>query len=157
MRGCRPQANNRTSDLKGVPALQAPRGLELIQSSAKLYANGVAPTSLEIQATRQVEAAPSKRTTLGGSRVHAAAIMFLLFLLLPSLGLAAIVSYGTWLARADVNNHEIFLSAPTADQAAETSDVGLGAEAKSISTDVIIRKVKTEHIDSIGLSASNPR
>jgi hypothetical protein len=135
--------------------LRPPRGLELIQSSAKLYANGGAPTKLAIQATRQVEAAPSKRTTLARFRVHATAIIFLLFLLLPSLGLAAIVSYGTWLASVNANDAEIFLSAPLADQV--TSDVRLGSEAKSISTDVIIRKVKTERIDSIGLSASNPR
>jgi hypothetical protein len=137
--------------------LRPPRGLELIQCSAKLYANGVAPTKLAIQATRRVEAAPSKRTTLGVFRIHATATMFLLFLLLPSVGLAAIVSYGTWLASANSNDVEIVLSAPTANQAVVTSDVRLGSEAKSISTDVIIRKVKTERIDSIGLSASNPR
>lgn len=163
MRRCKPQANNCAPSLMGVPALQPPRGLDLIQTSAKFYSNGVVTTKLTIQASHQVLSAPSKRTTIkniclpfAGSRVRATAIMFLLSLLLPSLGLAAIVSYGTWMANVDPSDDASSLAAPLANQATTvTSNVRVGSEAENVSTHVIIHKVKTERIDRIGSSAPN--
>ena len=40
MRRCKAQMRDRSPGLVAVPPLQPPRGLELIKSSAKFYANG---------------------------------------------------------------------------------------------------------------------
>ena len=100
MRRRNAQTNDR--QLVSVPPLQTPRGLELIKSSAKLYANGAGAAKPAIQLTYPVRAAsnnPAAERTLfspaGKLSVPAIAMFCLLLFVLPGLALAAIVWCGT--------------------------------------------------------------
>ena len=128
--------NAQTNDRKlvSVPPLQTPRGLELIKSSAKFYANGAGAAKPAIQLSYPVRAAsnnPAAERTLsspaGKLSVPAIAMFCLLLFVLPGLALAAIVWCGTRM---------VDTVAP---------EVVAGG---TVSDDIIVHRVKTERIDA---------
>ena len=107
MRRCKAQMRDRSPGLVAVPPLQPPRGLELIKSSAKFYANGAGTRKPTIQLSCPVPAAPNKPKTIktfsapiGKVSGRTVAMMCLLLLVLPGLGLAVIVWCGIRMADA---------------------------------------------------------
>ena len=101
MRGCNAQTNGR--QLVPVLPLRTPRGLELIKSSAKFYANGAGTAKPTVQLSYLVHSASNnpaaERTSPAGKLSARAIAMFcLLLLVLPGLALAAIVWCGTRIA-----------------------------------------------------------
>jgi hypothetical protein len=142
------------------PSQPTPRGLELIKSCAKLYANGVgvknprpqlshrAGAALNEPATGQ--ASPSRRSK---TRIRTFAVMCTFILVLPSLSLAIIVWWAATnrlggrpeLAASDPSAVSAQLSpAGTAwDHAQAAAALQSAADARS---DIVIHKVKTQPI-----------
>jgi hypothetical protein len=128
-----------------VPSLRPPRGLELLKSSAKFYANGAEVIERTLQLSSPVRVA-SKKTAAEKAlprdrylSVHAVAMFCVLFLLLPSLALAVIVWWGTRIAPEAGTR---LFSARLA------SSVDLAQTASNAQSDIIVHKVKTERIDA---------
>jgi hypothetical protein len=132
---------------------RTPRGLELIKSCAKFYTNGVAakPT---VQLSHPTGPAlnQSARSPSGVAKVSISTVaaIFLFFLVLPSLALAAIVWWG---ATAPAREAAGYSSAPPTQAASgglkppRSLQETTGAQAVSTArSDVIIRKVKTQPI-----------
>jgi hypothetical protein len=137
---------------------RAPRGLELIKSCAKFYANGVAAATPTVQlphptrpALNQSAASPSRVTKVSINTVAAAC---LLFVVLPGLALAAIVWLGGAAPAAKGPEQAAGYASPSSAQAAsqglgpprglqEATDVQAVSNAQS---DIVIRKVKTQPI-----------
>ena len=163
MRRCKAQMRDRSPGLVAVPPLQPPRGLELIKSSAKFYANGAGTAKPTIQLSCPVPAAPNKPTTIktfsapiGKVSGRAVAMMCLLSLVLPGLGLAAIVWCG--IRMADAGAPEVAVAARLASSVVtRPSNLRAGSAAQTVSTDIIIHKVKTERIDAAAWGERNPR
>ncbi len=152
MRGRKAQTNDR--QLVPVPPLPTPRGLELIKSSAKFYANGAPAAKPTIQLSYPARAASNnpaaERTSPAGKLSARATAMFcLLLLVLPSLALATILWCGTGIA--DTGAPAIVVGGASSLPARLATVVtGPTDEAQTISdaqSDIIIHKVKTERIN----------
>ena len=133
---------------------RTPRGLELIKSCAKFYTNGVAAAKPTVQLSQPTGAAlnQSARSPSGVAKVSitTVAAIFLFFLVLPSLALAAIVWWG---ATAPAREAAGYSSAPPTQAASgglkppRSLQETTGAQAVSTArSDIIIRKVKTQPI-----------
>ena len=135
---------------------RTPRGLELIKSCAKFYANGVAakPT---VQLSRPMGPALSQSPTSSSRRyrsVSTVAAVSLFFLVLPSLALAAIVWWGATAPARGLEEAAGYASAPPPAQAASgelrqprSLQETTGAQAVSnAQSDIVIHKVKTQSI-----------
>ena len=128
--------------------VETPRGLELIKSCAKFYVNGVAakPT---VQLSHPTGPAlnPSARSPSGVAKVSISTVAAIfLFLVLPSLALAAIVWWG---ATAPAREAAGYSSAPPTQAARPPRSLQETTGAQAVSTarsDIIIRKVKTQPI-----------
>lgn len=164
---CNAQTNVSPSHV--VPTLvpqSTPRGLELIKSCAKFYANGVGVVKPTLQLSHRVGAAlnrPATRQTLVAKpRISIVAVMY--SFVLPSLALAAIVwgaatgpARGPEVAAGDsgvgsVKGASQSITAPRNRQAAAAAQTFSNAQS-----DIIIHKVKTEPIDGRYLETSGPR
>ncbi len=169
MRRCKAQMRDRSPGLVAVPPLQPPRGLEIIKSSAKLYANGAGTAKPTIQLSCPVPAAPNKPKTIKTFSApiekvsgRAVAMMCLLLLVLPGLGLAAIVWCGIRMADAgapqvavgDASSLSVRLASSVVTR---PSMLKSGSAAQTVSTDIIIHKVKTERIDGGAWGERDPR
>ena len=160
MRRCKAQMRDRSPGLVTVPPLQRPRGLELIKTSAKFYANGAGTGKPTIQLSCPVTAAPNNPTTIetlssciGKLSGRAVAMMCLLLLVLPGLGLVAIVWCGIRMADAGAPEVAVGEASSLAARLASSvvtrpSNLRAGSAAQTVSTDIIIHKVKTERIDA---------
>ena len=165
MRRCKAQMRDRSPGLVAVPPLQPPRGLELIKSSAKFYANGAGTAKPTIQLSCPVPAAPNKPKTIKTFSAPIAkvsgrtvAMMCLLLLVLPGLGLAAIVWCGIRMADAGAPQVAVGESARLASSVVtRPSMLKSGSAAQTVSTDIIIHKVKTERIDGGAWGERDPR
>ena len=169
MRRCKAQMRVRSPGLVAVPPLQPPRGLELIKSSAKFYANGAGTAKPTIQLSCPVPAAPNKPTTIktfsapiGKVSGRAVAMMCLLLLVLPGLGLAAIVWCGIRMAdtgapEVAVGDASLLAARLASSVVTRPSNLRAGSAAQTVSTDIIIHKVKTERIDAAAWGERNPR
>jgi hypothetical protein len=165
MRRRNAQTNDR--QLIPVPPLQTPRGLELIKSSAKFYANGVGAAKPTIQLSYPVRAASNNpaaeralSSPVGKLSVRAIAMFCLLLLVLPGLGLAAIVWCGTRMA--DTGAPEIVLGEASSLSARLASSVvarpnDAAQTVSNAQSDIIIHKVKTERIDGGAWADRGPR
>ena len=137
---------------------RTPRGLELIKSCAKFYANGVAAAKPTVQlshptgpALSQSAMSPSRVATVSISTVAA---ICLFFLVLPSLALAAIVWLGATAPAAEGPEDAAgYASAPPAQTASQglrpprSLQEATGVQAVSnAQSDIVIRKVKTQPI-----------
>ena len=165
MRRCKAQMRDRSPGLVAVPPLQPPRGLELIKSSAKFYANGAGTAKPTIQLSCPVPAAPNKPKTIktfsapiGKVSGRTVAMMCLLLLVLPGLGLAAVVWCGIRMADARAPQVAVGESARLASSVVtRPSMLKSGSAAQTVSTDIIIHKVKTERIDGGAWGERDPR
>jgi hypothetical protein len=163
------RGNTHATDHQPVPVapLQPSRGLELIKSSAKFYANGVGVAQPRIQLSYPLRGASNNPASLrafsssnGRSRLHAVTMMCLFLLVLPGLALAAIVWCGARMA--DTGTPEVVpaeassLSARLASPIVTTPNdpVRIVSNAQS---DVIIHKVKTERVGADALGEWDPR
>lgn len=134
---------------------RTPRGLELIKSCAKFYANGVAakPTVLSCPMGPALSQTPTSSSRRYRS-VSTVAAVSLFFLVLPSLALAAIVWWGATAPARGLEEAAGYASAPPPAQAASgelrqprSLQETTGAQAVSTArSDIIIRKVKTQPI-----------
>jgi hypothetical protein len=161
------QSNAQTSDREPapVPPLQAPRGLELIKSSAMLYANGAGAAKPTIPLSSPVRTAwnnpDTERTSPAGQWSVRAVVTLCLFLfVLPGVALAAVVWIGTRIA--DNRPPELVVTGARSLSAQVASSVVLAPNdtAQSVSnvqSDIIIHKVKTEHIDGGGWAERDQR
>jgi hypothetical protein len=138
--------------------------LELIKSSAKFYANGAGTAKPTIQLSCPVPAAPNKPTTIktfsapiGKVSGRAVAMMCLLLLVLPGLGLAAIVWCGIRMADAGAPEVAVGDASLLAARLASSVVTRPSSAAQTVSTDIIIHKVKTERIDAAAWGGRNPR
>jgi hypothetical protein len=164
MRRRNAQTNDR--ELVPVPPLQTPRGLELIKSSAKFYANGAGAAKLTIQLPYPVRAASNNpaaeralSSPVGKLSVRAITMFCLLFLVLPGLALAAIVWCGTRMT--DTGVPEVVGEASSSSARLASSVVtGPNDAAQTVSnaqSDIIIHKVKTERINGGAWAERDPR
>ena len=161
--------NAQTNDRQPVPVppLQTPRGLELIKSSAKFYANGAGAAKPTIQLSYPVRAAsnnPAAERALSSPveklSVRAIATFCLLLLVLPGIALAAIVWCGTRMA--DTRTPEMVVGGASSLSARLASSVVTGPNdaAQTVSnaqSDIIIHKVKTERINGGAWAERDPR
>ena len=145
-------------DHKAIQISRTPRGLELIKSCAKFYANGVVLAKPTVQLSHQTAPAlnqsarfPSGVATVSISTVGA---ICLFFLVLPSLALAAIVWWGATAPAAKEPGEAAGYASPSSAQAViqrlkppgslqETTGVQAVSNAPS---DIVIHKVKTQPI-----------
>ena len=163
MRRCKAQMRDHSPGLVAVPPLQPPRGLELIKSSAKFYANGAGTAKPTIQLSCPVPAAPNKPKTIktfsapiGKVSGRTVAMMCLLLLVLPGLGLAAVVWCGIRMADARAPQVAVGESARL-PSSTRPSMLKSGSAAQTVSTDIIVHKVKTERIDGGAWGEQGPR
>ena len=163
----RRNAQTNDSQLVPVPPPQTPRGLELIKSSAKFYANGAGSAQPKIQLSIPVRAAwidPAAERALSSpvSRLSVGAIaMFcLLLFVLPGLALTAIVWYGTRMV--EIGAPEVVGGdASSLATRSASSVVAMPSDApqtvSNVQSDIIIHKVKTERIEGDAWAKRDPR
>jgi hypothetical protein len=135
-----------------------PRGLELIRSCAKFYANGVAAANPRVQLSHSTGLALNRSATspsgVAKVSISTVAAISLFFLVLPSLALAAIVWWGATAPVAKGPEEAAGYASPSSAQAASQSltqppslQEGTGVQAVSnAQSDIVIRKVKTQPI-----------
>ena len=145
-------------DDRAIQISRTPRGLELIKSCAKFYANGVAATKPTLQLSHQTAPALNKSATspsgVAKARISTVGAVCLFFLVLPSLALAAIVWWGATAPGAKEPGEAAGYASPSSAQAViqrlkpprslqETTEVQAVSNAQS---DIVIHKVKTQPI-----------
>jgi hypothetical protein len=153
---------------KKEPLLQpTARGLELIKSCAKFYANGVGVAKPPIQLSHSMGAAlnqPATRQTLPSRvskpSISTVAVMCSFLLVLASLTLAAIMWWGA--TRGAAGGAEVAAREASAisTQSANPRNLKAAATAQTVSntqSDVIIHKVKTQPIDGGALESTGSR
>ena len=163
MRGCNAQTNGRR--LVPVLPLRTPRGLELIKSSAKFYANGAGTAKPTVQLSYLVHSASNnpaaERTSPAGKlSVRAIATFCLLLLVLPGLALAAIVWCGTRIVDSGAPEIVAGRASPSSARLASSVVTGPNDAAQTVSnaqSDIIIHKVKTERINGGAWAVQDPR
>jgi hypothetical protein len=136
----------------------APRGLELIKSCAKFYANGIAAANPTVQFSHPMRLALNESATSSsgvakvGIRSVAAICLFLV--VLPSLALAAIVWWGVKAPTAKGPEEAAGYASPASAQAASqgltpsrsVQEASEGQAAPTAQSDIVIHKVKTQPI-----------
>ena len=164
--------NAQTNDSQLVPVPpppppQTPRGLELIKSSAKFYANGAGSAKPQIQLSIPVRAAwidPAAERALsspaGRLSVGAIAMFCLVLFVLPGLALTAIVWYGTRMVEIGAPEVVVGDASSLAARSAR-SVVARPSDApqtvSNVQSDIIIHKVKTEPIEGDAWAEPDPR
>jgi hypothetical protein len=149
-------------DHRATQISRTPRGLELIKSCAKFYANGVAAAKPAAKPTVQLShptgpALNQSATSPSGVAkvsISTVATIFLFFLVLPSLALAAIVWWGaTAPAAKGLEEAAGYASASPAQTASRgvrpprSLQEATGVQAVSnAQSDIVIHKVKTQPI-----------
>jgi hypothetical protein len=143
-------------DHRATQISRTPRGLELIKSCAKFYANGVAakPT---VQLSHPTGPALNQSATSPSSvakvSISTVAAIFLLFLGLPSLALAAIVWWGATAPAKGLEEAAGYESASPAQAASRglrpprSLQEATGVQAVSnAQSDIVVHRVKTQPI-----------
>lgn len=135
-----------------------PRGLELIRSCAKFYANGVAAANPTVQLSHPTGLALNQSaTSLSGVAkvsISTVAAMCLFLLVLPSLALAAIMWLGSTAPTAKGPEEAAGYASPASAQASSQGltqppslQEATGVQAVSnAQSDIVIHKVKTQPI-----------
>jgi hypothetical protein len=145
-------------DHSATPISGTPRGLELIKSCAKFYANGVAEAKPTGQLSHPKGSALNQSATspsgVAKVSISSVAAICLLFVVLPSLALATIVWWGATAPAAkgpeEAAGYASALSAQAASQ--DISPPRSLQEATGVQTvpnaqsDIVIHKVKTQPI-----------
>jgi hypothetical protein len=145
-------------DHRATQISRTPRGLELIKSCAKFYANGVAAAKPTVQLSHPTGPALNQSATspsgVAKVSISTVATIFLFFLVLPSLALAAIVWWGaTAPAAKGLEEAAGYASASPAQAASRglrpprSLQEATGVQAVSnAQSDIVIHKVKTQPI-----------
>ena len=141
-------------DRSATQISRTPRGLELIKSCAKFYANGVAAAKPTVQLSHPTAPALNQSATSSSGVASTVAAFCLFFLVLPSLALAAIVWWGATAPASKGPEEAAGYASPSSAQAAsqgltpppslqEATGVQAVSNARS---DIVIHKVKTQPI-----------
>jgi hypothetical protein len=145
-------------DRSPAPISGTPRGLELIKSCAKFYANGVAAATPTVQLSQPAGPALDQSATspsgVAKVTISSAAANCLFFLVLPSLALATIVWWDATAPAAKAWEEAACVASPSAAQAARQGIVpprdlqeATGVQAMpNAHSDIVIHKVKTQPI-----------
>ena len=123
-----------------VTTISGPRGLELIKSCAKYYANGVAAAKPSVRLSHSAGPALDQPATapsgVAKASLSSVAAICTFFLVLPSLALTAIVWWGVTAPAA--NGRE--------DGARDARALSAQAASQGAQSDLVIHKVKTQPI-----------
>src|SRR5689334_19334509 len=140
------------------------RGLELIKSCAKFYANGVGVARPTIELSRPVGAIlnqPATRQTFPSQvskpSISTVAVMCSFLLILPSLALAAIMWWGATTSGAAGGPEAVAGDASAiSTQSANPRKTAAAAEqtVSNAGSEIIIHKVKTQPIDGSALEST---
>jgi len=134
---------------------RTPRGLELIKSCAKFYENGVAAAKPAVQLLHPTGPALSQSAAsssgVAKASISTVAAIFLFFLVLPSLALAAIVWWGVTAPAKGLEEAAGYASASPAHAASlrppRSLQEATGVQAVSnAQSDIVVHKVKTQPI-----------
>ena len=133
--GARQSAVPGGSDRSAAPICGTPRGLELIKSCAKFYANGVALAKPTVQLSYPTDSTLNQPATAPSGKVslNFVAAISLFSVVLPSLALTAILWWGV-AAPADDRK----------DAAREASALSAQAASQGAQSNIVIHKVKTQ-------------
>jgi hypothetical protein len=144
-------------DHRATQISRTPRGLELIESCAKFYANGVVAAKPTVQSSHPRAPALDQSATFSSGvtkvSLSTVAAIFSFFLVLPSLALTAIVWWGAT-SPADKGPEEAagYASASPALAASQSLRPPRNQEATGLpavsnaQSDIVIHKVKTQPI-----------
>ena len=141
------------------------RGLELIKSCAKFYANGVGTAKPTLQLSHSAGAAliqPATRqafpSRVSKPSISTIAVMCSFLLILPSLALAAIMWWGATTSGAAGGPEAVAGDASAiSTQSANPRNLTAAAAEQTVSnagSEIIIHKVKTQPIDGSALEST---
>jgi hypothetical protein len=143
-------------DHRAIQISRTPRGLELIKSCAKFYANGVVAAKPTVQLSHQTGPLNQSATLPSGfAKVSISTVgaICLFFLVLPSLALAAIVWWGGTAPAAKGPEEAAGYASASPAQASQrlrpprSLQEATGVQAVSnAQSDIVIHKVKTQPI-----------
>ena len=137
------------------------RGLELIKSCAKFYANGVGTAKPTLQLSHSAGAALNQPATrqafpsrVSKPSISTVAVMCSFLLILPSLALAAIMWWGATSGAAGGPEAVAGDASAISTQSANPRNLAAAATEQTVSnagSEIIIHKVKTQPIDGSAL------
>ena len=140
------------------------RGLELIKSCAKFYANGVGMAKPTLQLSHSAGAALNQPATrqafpsrVSKPSISTVAVMCSFLLILPSLALAAIMWWGATSGAAGGPEAVAGDASAISTQSANPRNLTAGATEQTVSnagSEIIIHKVKTQPIDGSALEST---
>src|SRR6185437_1260608 len=141
------------------------RGLELIKSCAKFYANGVGTAKPTLQLSHSAGAALNQPATrqafpsrVSKPSISTIAVMCSFLLILPSLALAAIMWWGATTSGAAGGPEAVAGDASAiSTQSANPRNLTAAAAEQTVSnagSEIIIHKVKTQPIDGSALEST---
>lgn len=143
-------------DHRATQISRTPRGLELIKSYAKFYANGVVAAKPTVQLSHPTDPTLNQSVTspsgVAKVSISTVAAICLFFLVLPSLALAAIVWWGATAPAKGLEQAAGYASASPTQAASQhlrpprsLQEAGVQAVSNAQS-DIVIHKVKTQPI-----------
>jgi hypothetical protein len=140
------------------------RGLELIKSCAKFYANGVGTAKPTLQLSHSAGAALNQPATrqafpsrVSKPSISTVAVMCSFLLILPSLALAAIMWWGATSGAAGGPEAVAGDASAISTQSANPRNLTAAAAEQTVSnagSEIIIHKVKTQPIDGSALEST---
>jgi hypothetical protein len=138
------------------------RGLELIKSCAKFYANGVGMAKPTLQLSHSASAALNQPATrqafpsrVSKPSISTVAVMCSFLLILPSLALAAIMWWGATSGAAGGPEAVVGDASAISTQSANPRNLTAAATEQTVSgSEIIIHKVKTQPIDGSALEST---
>lgn len=161
VRGDQSTAQVSTTTKKEPLAQPTARGLELIKSCAKFYANGVGMAKPTLQLSHSVGAALNQPATrqafpsrVSKPSISTVAVMCSFLLILPSLALAAIMWWGATSGAAGGPEAVAGDASAISTQSANPRNLTAAATEQNVSnagSEIIIHKVKTQPIDGSAL------
>lgn len=165
VRGDQSTAQLSTTTKEEPLAQPTARGLELIKSCAKFYANGVGTATPTLQLSHSVSTALNQRATaqtfpsqVSKTSISTIAVMCSFLLILPSVALAAIMWWGATSGVAAGPEVASAISMQSANPGiAPPRNLTAAAAAQTVSnaqSDIIIHKVKTQAIDGGALESA---
>jgi len=140
------------------------RGLELVESCAKFYANGVGTAKPTLQLSHSAGAALNQPATrqafpsrVSKPSISTVAVMCSFLLILPSLALAAIMWWGATSGAAGGPEAVAGDASAISTQSANPRNLTAAAAEQTVSnagSEIIIHKVKTQPIDGSALEST---
>lgn len=164
VRGDQSTAQVSTTTKQESLAQPTARGLELIKSCAKFYANGVGMAKPTLQLSHSAGAALNQPATrqafpsrVSKPSISTVAVMCSFLLILPSLALAAIMWWGATSGAAGGPEAVAGDASAISTQSANSRNLTAAATEQTVSnagSEIIIHKVKTQPIDGSALEST---